>query len=89
MMKPVWKRIVIKDVAEDMSTTESGIILQSTEIPDAVAEVVQIGDAAEFVQVGDKVLYNKNTAIAFRHKGYDYKVIHEEGVYVILDRKEK
>lgn len=87
-MKPIWKRVVLKELTEDMTTTESGIIVQSSEVPDAVGLVVEVGDAVEFVRPGDKVLYNKNTAIGFRHKGYDYKVIHEEGVYVILDRKE-
>lgn len=68
-MKPVGKRVLVKEV-EQSQETESGIILAPNARKDIMAEGVVLeipenlaDDVKIPVDIGDRILYNRNTAL--------------------------
>ena len=87
-LKPLFDRVVLKNLKQKKETL-SGII-----IPDSVgdepiyAEVVAIGDGDTFegskcemaVEVGDKVLYNKYGGATFKINGEEYVILRQSDI---------
>lgn len=87
-LKPLFDRVVLKNIKQKNETL-SGII-----IPDSVgdepiyAEVVAIGDGDTFegkkcemaVSVGDKVLYNKYGAVPFKINGEEFVILRQSDI---------
>jgi co-chaperonin GroES (HSP10) len=67
-VKPLGNKIAVERIAAD-KTTNSGIILQSTQEPDK-ATVLALGPEVNEVNVGDKVLINWNKAVKFEGENY-------------------
>lgn len=87
-LKPLFDRVVLKNIKQKNETL-SGII-----IPDSVgdepiyAEVIAIGDGDTFegkkcemaVSVGDKVLYNKYGAVSFKINGEEFVILRQSDI---------
>lgn len=87
-LKPLFDRVVLKNINQKKETL-SGII-----IPDSVgdepiyAEVIAVGDGNTFdgekcemsVCVGDKVLYNKYGAVPFKIKGEEFVILRQSDI---------
>jgi co-chaperonin GroES (HSP10) len=78
---PLHKNIIIERQENDL-TTQSGIILQSTDEADK-AVVIAVGNEVEYVDEGEVVLVNWNKAVKI--KGKLYKVVEEDIVGVFED----
>ena len=91
-LKPLFDRVVLKNIKQQKETL-SGII-----IPDSVgdepiyAEVLAIGDGDTFegskcemmVNIGDKVLYNKYGGVTFKIKGEEFVIIRQSDILGIF-----
>jgi chaperonin GroES len=84
-MKPIRQRVVFQEVGNQEQVTDSGLFVPTAEVPDSIGKVVAVGEDVRCVKVGDTILYNKHTAVGFRHKGVDYRVINEDGIMVVLN----
>lgn len=87
-LKPLFDRVVLKNINQKKETL-SGII-----IPDSVgdepiyAEVIAIGDGDTFegskcemaVSIGDKVLYNKYGAVNFKIHGEEFAILRQSDI---------
>jgi co-chaperonin GroES (HSP10) len=78
---PLHKNIIIERQENDL-TTQSGIILQSTDEADK-AIVIAVGNEVEWVDEGEVVLVNWNKAVKI--EGKLYKVVEEDIVGVFED----
>jgi co-chaperonin GroES (HSP10) len=78
---PLHKNIIIERQENDL-TTQSGIILQSTDEADK-AIVIAVGNEVEYVDEGEVVLVNWNKAVKI--EGKLYKVVEEDVVGVFED----
>jgi co-chaperonin GroES (HSP10) len=78
---PLHKNIIIERQENDL-TTQSGIILQSTDEADK-AVVIAVGNKVEYVDEGEVVLVNWNKAVKI--EGKLYKVVEEDIVGVFED----
>ena len=87
-MKPINDRVVVKPHAAE-EKTKSGIIIPDTakEKPQR-GEVIAVGpgkeDKALTVKVGDIVLYGKYAGTELSHEGYDYLIMREDDILVVL-----
>ena len=68
MIRPLGNKIAVERIAAD-KTTNSGIILQSTQEPDK-ASVTALGPEVNEVAIGDKVLINWNKATKVEGEKY-------------------
>lgn len=69
MIRPLGNKVVVEREVSSENTTESGIILKSSQEPDK-AVILAIGPEVNEVQVGDKVLLNWNKATKFEGEQY-------------------
>ena len=65
MIKPLGNKVVVERLSKKDNTTESGIILKSTEEPDR-ALIMAIGSEVDEVSVGEVVLINWNKATKYK-----------------------
>ena len=91
-LKPLFDRVVLKNIKQQKETL-SGII-----IPDSVgdepiyAEVIAIGNGDTFegekcemaVSVGDKVLYNKYGGATFKINGEEFVILRQSDILGIF-----
>ena len=92
-IKPLFDRVVIKDV-ESEETTKSGIILTAAakEKPQ-MAEVLAVGpggmvDGKEVkmqVKVGQKVIYSKYAGTEVKLDGEEFIIVRQSDVLAIVD----
>lgn len=83
-IQPLKDRVLIKET-EAEQVTKSGII-----IPDAAKEkpktgtVVAVGNEAESLKVGDKVLYGKYAGETLDYEGDAYLIMKEVDIFAII-----
>ena len=91
-LKPLFDRVVLKNLKQKKETL-SGII-----IPDSVgdepiyAEVIAVGDGESVegekteisVKIGDKVLYNKYGAVPFKISGEEFVILRQSDILGIF-----
>ena len=92
-IKPLFDRVVIKDV-ESEETTKSGIILTSAakEKPQ-MAEVLAVGpggnvDGKEVkmeVKVGQKVIYSKYAGTEVKLDGEEVKIVSQKDILAVVE----
>ena len=92
-IKPLFDRVVIKDV-ESEETTKSGIILTSAakEKPQ-MAEVLAVGPGGEVngkqvtmqVKVGQKVIYSKYAGTEVKLDGQEVKIVSQKDILAIVE----
>ncbi len=85
MLKPLGKRVVIKQVKAE-EKTQSGIFLptQAQEAPQ-VAEVMAIGTEELTVKVGDRVIFPKFAGTEVKFEGDTLIIIEEEKLLAIVE----
>jgi chaperonin GroES len=87
-MRPLNDRVVVKPAPAE-EKTKGGIIIPDTakEKPQR-GEVVAVGPGKDgnlmTVQVGDTVLYGKYAGQELNFEGYDYLIMREDDILVIL-----
>ena len=87
-MRPINDRVVVKPAPAE-EKTKGGIIIPNTakEKPQR-GEVVAVGPGKDgnlmTVQVGDTVLYGKYAGQELNFEGYDYLIMREDDILVIL-----
>jgi chaperonin GroES len=87
-MRPINDRVVVKPAPAE-EKTKGGIIIPDTakEKPQR-GEVVAVGPGKDgnlmTVQVGDTVLYGKYAGQGLNFEGYDYLIMREDDILVIL-----
>ncbi|GDX45832.1 MAG: co-chaperone GroES [Saprospiraceae bacterium] len=87
-MRPINDRVVVKPAPAE-EKTKGGIIIPDTakEKPQR-GEVVAVGPGKDgnlmTVQVGDTVLYGKYAGQELNFEGYDYLIMREDDILVIL-----
>ena len=69
MIRPLGNKVVVERESTKENTTESGIILKSSQEPDK-AVIIAIGPEVDEVQVGERVLLNWNKATKFEGEMY-------------------
>ena len=88
-MRPINDRVVVKPAPAE-EKTKGGIIIPDTakEKPQR-GEVVAVGPGKDgnlmTVQVGDTVLYGKYAGQELNFEGYDYLIMREDDILIILD----
>ena len=92
-IKPLFDRVVIKDV-ESEETTKSGIILTSAakEKPQ-MAEVLAVGPGGEVdgkqvtmqVKVGQKVIYSKYAGTEVKLDGQEVKIVSQKDILAVVE----
>ena len=86
-MKAVGKYIVINPIKSKELKTSGGLILGEKHRDDVrykEAEIVEVGDAVNAINKGDKVYYDKASGFNIEVKNKTYKVIKEHDVVIIL-----
>jgi chaperonin GroES len=87
-MRPINDRVVVKPAPAE-EKTKGGIIIPDTakEKPQR-GEVVAVGPGKDgnlmTVQVGDTVLYGKYAGQELNFEGYDYLIMREDDILVIM-----
>jgi chaperonin GroES len=87
-MRPINDRVVVKPAPAE-EKTKGGIIIPDTakEKPQR-GEVIAVGPGKDgnlmTVQVGDTVLYGKYAGQELNFEGYDYLIMREDDILVIL-----
>ena len=87
-MRPINDRVVVKPAPAE-EKTKGGIIIPDTakEKPQR-GEVVAVGPGKDgnlmTVQVGDTVLYGKYAGQELNFEGFDYLIMREDDILVIL-----
>lgn len=75
--RPAPTRVLVKP-AEVESKTASGLFIPDTAKPKPdEGVVVAIGSAAEFVAIGDQVIYNKSAGVEIEENGVKYLCLKE------------
>ena len=92
-VKPLFDRVVIKDV-ESEETTKGGIILTSSakEKPQ-YANVIAVGpggvvdgkDVTMQVQVGQKVIYSKYAGTEVKIDGEELKIVRQSDILAVVE----
>lgn len=88
-MKPINDRVVVKPAPAE-EKTKGGIIIPDTakEKPQR-GEVIAVGPGKEgkalTVKAGDIVLYGKYAGQELSHNGFDYLIMREDDILVVLD----
>jgi co-chaperonin GroES (HSP10) len=69
MIRPLGNKVVVERLSKKDNTTESGIILKSTEEPDR-AIIMAVGSEVDEVSVGEVALINWNKATKYKDETY-------------------
>ena len=86
-MIAVGKNIIIKDTQEKTTKTEGGLILaekQREDIRYQEAEVLTPGSEVTLLKKGDKIFYDKHTALNVDIEGKVFKIIKEKDIVIII-----
>jgi len=93
-IKPLFDKVVIKQIEEEETKTQSGILLKpnSQEKP-CIATVVAVGnggivDGKEIpmqVKVGDKVIYSKYSGTEFKYENQEYIILKQSDILAIIE----
>ncbi len=92
--KPLFDRVVLKNL-EKINKTKSGLIIpESVGDEPLYAKVVAIGTGDNFdgnksemaVSVGDHVLYNKYGATAFKCDDEEYVILRQSDILGVFDK---
>ena len=87
-LKPLFDRVVLKNIKQESKTKSGLIIPESVGDEPLYATVIAIGDGDYFdgsksemvVSIGDKVLYNKYGATTFRCDSEEYVILRQSDI---------
>ena len=93
MLKPLSDRVIVKMI-EAEETTKSGIILSSgSKEKPQIAEVIAVGpggvingnEVKMYVNVGEKVVFNKFSATEVKLDGVEYLIIRQGDILAVIE----
>ena len=77
--KPLNKRVLVK-VDKEKKQTDAGIFLpESVQKDFATGVVVAVGDEAELVKVGYKIMFARSVGVDIEVDGSSYRLVPDEG----------
>ena len=94
-VKPLYDRIVVKRLEEDLKTKGGIIIPDSAKEKPVEGEVIAIGSGARDksgkpipmdVKKGDKILFGKYSGTEVKISGEDHLIMKEEDVLAIIEK---
>jgi len=86
-MKAIGKYIVIKEVKSENTKTSGGLMLTEENREDIryrEGQVINIGTDVVGVNNGDIVYYDKHAGFKIDIKDFDYKIIKEHDIVIVL-----
>lgn len=92
-LKPLFDRVILKNLKQEAST-KSGIFIPETVGDEPVlGKVVAVGNGETFegnvcdmyVNVGDKVLYNKYGAVKFKQDDEEYVILRQSDIFGVFE----
>ena len=93
-IKPLFDRVLLKQVNPKTSNTASGLIIpESNQEKPLIGEVIEIGDGLiteeetqeMLVKKGDKVLFSKYAGTEFKLEQKDYIIIRQTDILAIIN----
>ena len=92
-IKPLYDRVVLKNVKKDEQVTSSIIIPESADERSEMSIVEEIGTGGVLngnkiewqVKKGDRVIYNKYSAHEFHINGETFTIISQDDILAILE----
>jgi len=91
-LKPLFDRVVLKNLKQKKETLSGIIIPESVGDEPIYAEVIAVGDGESVegekvemsVKIGDKVLYNKYGAVPFKINGEEFVILRQSDILGIF-----
>ena len=91
-LKPLFDRVVLKNLKQKKETLSGIIIPESVGDEPIYAEVIAVGDGKSVegentemsVKIGDKVLYNKYGAVPFKINGEEFVILRQSDILGIF-----
>ena len=91
-LKPLFDRVVLKNLKQKKETSSGIIIPESVGDEPIYAEVIAVGDGKSVegenteisVEIGDKVLYNKYGAVPFKINGEEFVILRQSDILGIF-----
>lgn len=84
IVKPIGNKLLIKNKKASEFFPGTNIVKTSQE-KEYIANVVAIGEAVKYINVGDTVKYSENANLMLmKHKGEDHFLISNDMIFAIL-----
>lgn len=83
-LKPLNDRVLVKRLEEENKTASGIIIPDNSKEKPAQGEVVAVGNKAEDVKAGDKVIFGKYSGQEVKVEGQEFIIMKEEEIFGIL-----
>lgn len=83
-IQPLNDRVLVKRLEEDNKTVSGIIIPDNSKEKPAQGEVVAVGNKAEDVKTGDKVIFGKFSGQEVKVEGQEFLIMKEEEIFGIL-----
>lgn len=84
MIKPLGKRVLIKQI-DEKEISENGIILTTmTKEKSNIGKVVQIGDDVDKVNIDDKVIFQNYAGSNIKYLGEEYLIFNEDEILAVI-----
>lgn len=84
MIKPIGKRVVLKEI-EASDTTTSGLVLAGQKEEHQMAEVIAVSDKVKYLEVGQTVYYKKYAGTKVKYENQEYLIIETDNVIAIVE----
>jgi len=93
-IKPLFDKVVIQQVKEEETKTQSGILLKaSSQEQPCIAKVIAVGEGGVIdgkeikmqVKVGDKVIYSKYSGTEFKYENQEYIILRQSDILAIVE----
>lgn len=84
MIKPIGKRVVLKELQAE-ETTKSGLVLAGQKEEPQLAEVINVSDKVKTLEVGQKVYYKKYAGTKVKYEREEYLIMELENIIAIVE----
>lgn len=84
MIKPIGKRVVLKELQAE-ETTKSGLVLAGQKEEPQLAEVIAVSENVKAVQVGQQVYYKKYAGTKVKYEREEYLIMELENIIAIVE----
>lgn len=84
MIKPLGKRVVLKEIKKE-EKTKSGLILAGEKEETQKATVIEIGAKVKNINKDDKVYYKKYSGTKVEFDNEEYIIIDSEDILAIIE----
>lgn len=84
MIKPIGKRVVLKELQAE-ETTKSGLVLAGQKEEPQLAEVIAVSEKVQTLAVGQKVYYKKYAGTKVKYEREEYLIMELENIIAIVE----